>query len=56
VRADNFVKEMKKRHKEAKTVLSKLQKKMKKHANRNLKDLMEYQVRNKVLLSTNGLV
>ena len=42
VRADKFVKEMKERHKEAKTVLSKSQKEMKRHANTNLKDLMEY--------------
>lgn len=42
MRADKFVKEIKERHKEAKTVLSKSQKEMKRHANTNLKDLMEY--------------
>jgi len=42
VKAEEFVKEMKKMHKEAKVALTKSQEKMKKYANRNRKKVVEY--------------
>jgi len=42
VKAEEFVKKMKKMHKEVKVVLTKSQEKMKKYANRNRKEAVEY--------------
>jgi len=47
---------MKKIHEEAKAALKKLQEKMKKYANRNKKEVVEYKVGNKVLLSIQNLM
>ena len=51
-KVEEFVKEMKKRHEEAKAALVKLQEKMKRQANRNRKEAEEYRVGDKVLIST----
>jgi len=52
VKAEEFVKKMKDRHKEAKVVLVKLQKEIKKQTDRNRKEAEEYRVGDKVLIST----
>ena len=51
-KAEEFVKEMKERHEEAKVVLVKSQEEIKRQANRNRKEVEEYRVGNKVLIST----
>jgi len=51
-KAEEFVKKMKERHEEAKAVLVKSQKEMKKQADRNRKEAEEYRVDDKVLIST----
>jgi len=51
-KAEEFVKEMKERHEEAKTVLVKSQEEMKRQADRNRKEMEEYRVGDKVLIST----
>jgi len=52
VKAEEFVKEMKDRHEEAKAALVKSQEEVKKQANRNRKKAKEYKVGDKVLIST----
>jgi len=52
VKAEEFVKEMKNRHEEAKAALVKSQEKMKKQTDRNRKEAEEYRVEDKVLIST----
>ena len=52
VKAEEFVKEIKDRHEEAKLVLIKSQKKMKRQTDRNRKEAEEYKVGDKVLIST----
>jgi len=52
VKAEEFVKEMKDRHEEIKVALVKSQKQMKRQADRNRKEVEEYRVRDKVLIST----
>ncbi len=42
-------------YEKAKMMLVELQEKMKKYADRNRKEMVEYKVRNKVLLSTKDL-
>lgn len=56
VKAEKFVKKIKKMYKEAKVALKKLQEKMKKYADKNRKKIVEYKVWNKVLLRTKKLV
>ena len=51
-KAEEFVKEMKERHEEAKAVLVKLQEEMKRQADRSRKEAEEYRVGDKVLIST----
>ena len=51
-KAEEFVKEMKERHEEAKVVLVKSQEEIKRQANRNRKEVEEYRVGDKVLIST----
>ena len=51
VKAEEFVKEIKNRHEEAKAALVKSQEEMKKQADRNRKEAEEYRVRDKVLIS-----
>ena len=51
-KAEEFVKEMKERHEEARAVLVKSQKEMKRQADRNRKEVEEYKVDDKVLIST----
>jgi len=51
-KAEEFVKEMKKRHEEAKAALVKSQEEMKRQADRSRKEVEEYRVGNKVLIST----
>ena len=51
-KAEEFVKEMKERHEEAKAVLVKSQEEMKRQADRNRKEAEEYRVGDKVLIST----
>jgi len=52
VKAEEFVKKMKDRHKEVKAVLVKSQEEMKKQADRNRKEAEEYGVEDKVLINT----
>ena len=52
MKTEEFVKEIKNRHKEMKTVLIKLQKEMKKYVKRNRKEAGKYKVEDKVLIST----
>jgi len=52
VKAEEFVKEMKNRHEEAKVALVKSQEEMKRQADRNKKEAEEYRVGDKVLIST----
>jgi len=51
VKAEEFVKEMKDRHEEAKAALVKSQEEMKRQADRNRKEAKEYRVGDKVLIS-----
>jgi len=51
VKAEEFVKEMKNRHEEAKAALVKSQEEMKKQTDRNRKEIKEYKVGDKVLIS-----
>jgi len=52
VKAEEFVKEIKDRHKEMKAALVKSQEEMKRYADRNRKEAEEYKVGDKVLIST----
>ena len=52
VKTEEFVKEMKDRHEEAKATLVKSQEKMKKQVDRNRKEAKEYKVGDKMLIST----
>ena len=52
VKAEEFVKEIKDRHKEMKAALVKSQEKMKRYADRNRKEAEEYKVGDKMLIST----
>ena len=51
-KAEEFVREIKERHEEARAALVKSQEKMKRQANRSKKEAEEYRVGNKVLIST----
>ena len=51
-KAEEFVKEMKERHEEARAALVKSQEEMKRQVNRNRKEAEEYRVGDKVLIST----
>ena len=51
-KAEEFAKEMKKRHKKARAALVKSQEEMKKQANRSRKETEEYKVGDKMLIST----
>jgi len=51
VKVEEFVKEVKEMYEKAKTVVKKIQKEMKKYADRNKKKVVEYKERDKVLLS-----
>ena len=51
-KAEKFVKEMKERHEEVRAALVKSQEKMKRQADRNRKEVEEYRVGDKVLIST----
>ena len=51
-KAEEFVKEMKERHEEARAVLVKSQEGMKRQADRSRKEVEEYRVGDKVLIST----
>ena len=51
-KAEEFVKEMKERHEKARAALVKSQEEMKKQADRSRKEVEEYRVGNKVLIST----
>jgi len=51
-KAEEFVKEMKERHEEARAVLVKSQEEMKRQVNRNKKEAEEYRVDDKILIST----
>ena len=52
VKAEEFMKEMKDRHEEAKAVLIKLQEEMKRQVDRNRKETEKYRVEDKVLIIT----
>jgi len=52
VKAEEFAREMKNRHEEAKAALVKSQEEMKRQADRNRKEVEEYRVGDKVLIST----
>ena len=56
VRAEEFVKKMKEIYKEVKEMLTKSQEEMKKYVDRNRKEVVEYKVGDKVLLSTEDLM
>jgi len=51
-KTEEFVKEMKEMHEEAKAALRKSQEKMKKYVNRNRKEAVEYEMGDRVLIST----
>jgi len=51
VKIEEFVKKIKDRHEETKTMLVKSQKEMKRYADRNRKEAVEYKVGDKVLIS-----
>ena len=51
-KAEEFVREMKERHEEARAALIRLQEEMKRQADRSRKEAEEYRVGNKVLIST----
>ena len=55
VKVEEFVKEIKEMYEKVKAVLKKLQEEMKKYTDRNRKEAVEYQVEDKVLLSTKDL-
>jgi len=55
VKAEEFVKEMKEMHKKTKAALKKLQEEIKKYADRNRKETVEYKVRDRMLLSMKDL-
>ena len=55
VKAEEFVKEIKKIQEKVKVILKKLQEEMKKYVDRNRKKIVEYKVEDKVLLSTKNL-
>ena len=55
-KAEEFVREMKKRHEEARAALVKSQEKMKKQADKSRKEAEEYKVGNKVLISTKNFL
>jgi len=52
VKAEEFVKKMKDRHEEARVALVKSQEEMKRQADRNRKEVEEYRVEDKILIST----
>ena len=56
VKVEEFVKEMKDKHEEAKAVLIKSQEEMKRYTDRNRKKVKEYKVRDKVLISTKNFL
>ena len=56
MKVKEFVMEMKEIHEEVKAVLKKLQEKMKKYTNKNRKKMVEYKMRDRVLLSTKNLM
>ena len=56
VKAEKFVKEIKKIYKKAKVMLKKSQKEMKKYIDRNRKEKVVYKVEDRVLLSTKNLM
>ena len=56
MKPEEFVKEIKEMHEEAKTALRKLQEKIKKYADRNRKEVVEYKVGDRVLLSMKDLM
>ena len=56
MKAEEFVKDVKEMHEEAKAALKKSQKKMKKYADRNRKEVIKYKVGDKMLLSTKDLM
>jgi len=56
VKNKEFVKKMKKMHKQIKVTLKKLQEKIKIYIDRNRKETVEYKVEDRVLLSTKDLV
>jgi len=56
MKAEEFVKEMKKIYEKTKAALKKLQEEMKKYRDRNKKEVVEYKVGDKVLLSTKNLI
>ena len=56
MKAEKFVKEMKEIYKKTKAVFKKLQEKIKKYAGRDRKEVVEYKVGDKVLLSTKDLM
>ena len=51
-KAEEFVREMKERHEEARVALVKSQEEMKKQADKNRKETEKYRVEDKVLIST----
>ena len=51
VKAEEFVKEIKKIYKEVRATLIKLQKEIKKYMDKNRKEIVEYKVRHRVLIS-----
>jgi len=55
-KAEEFVKEIKNRHEEAKVALVKLQEEMKRQVDRNRKEIEEYRVGDKVLISTKNFL
>jgi len=55
-KVEEFVKKMKKMYKETKVALKKSQKEMKRYADRNRKEAIEYKVGDRVLLSTKKLI
>jgi len=55
-KTEEFMKEIKKIHKEVKATLTKLQREMKKYVDRNRKEAVKYKVRDKILLSTKNLM
>ena len=53
---EGFVKDIKEMYEKAKAILRKLQKKIKRYADKNRKEAMEYNVGDRVLLSTKDLM
>ena len=56
VKVEEFVKEMKDRHKEAKVALVKSQEEIKRYVDRNRKEIEKYKVGDKVLISTKNFL